>query len=133
MRTQQPTFETDQMDSTGVGAGLGAKIWRLSGGAELHYMQRTYPEDTGAVKCPNWVTNAGAEIDLGAVQVRLGYEHSVRPIMIAPGYGFNKYTGTAGFGLNVASLRVDVAWNHSYWPFGKEIQDEFHLEIKRGW
>jgi hypothetical protein len=133
MRTDQPEMEIDQMDSVGVGAGLGAKFWRLSGGAELHYTQRTYQEDTGAVRNPNWVTNAGAELDLGAVQVRVGYEHSVRPDMMVPGVGFNKYTGTAGFGLNLASVRADVAWDHSYWPFGKETEDEVHLDIKRGW
>jgi hypothetical protein len=131
MRTHQPTFETDQMDSIGVGGGLGVKVWRLSGGAELHCAQRTYPEDTGAVRYQNWVTNAGAELDLGTLQLRLGYEHGVRPI--APGWGFNKYMGTAGFGLRFASLRADVAWNHSYWPFGRETQEEFHLDLKRGW
>ncbi len=133
MRTSQPTFVIDQMDSVGVGAGLGAKVWRLTGGAELHYTQRTYPEDTGAVRNPKWVTNAGTELDLGVLLVRLGYEHEVRPIVDLPGYGFNKYTGTAGFGLNLASVRADVAWNHSYWPFGEEVEDEVHLDIKRGW
>jgi len=132
MCTYQPDFETDQMDSIGVGAGLGTKVRRLSGGAELHYAQRTYPEDTGAVRNPNWVTNAGAELDLGALQLRLGHEHSVRP-MDVPGRGFNKYTGTAGFGLDIAAVRADVAWNHSYWPFGSEIEEEFHLDLKRCW
>lgn len=133
MRTSQPEMDIDQMDSIGIGAGLGAKVWRLMGGAELHYTQRTYQEDTGVVRNPNWVANVGSEFGLGAFQVRLGYEHEVRPIVDLPGYGFNKYTGTAGLGLNIASVRADVAWNHSYWPFGKEVEDEVHLDLKRGW
>jgi hypothetical protein len=133
MRTSQPIFEIDQMDSIGLGAGLGARVWRLTSGAELHYARRTYPGDTGAVRNPKWVTNAGTELDLGALQVRLGYEHEVRPIVDLPGHGFNKYTGTAGLGLDIASVRADVAWNHSYWPFGKEVEDEVHLDLKRGW
>jgi hypothetical protein len=112
---------------------LGLRLSRLLAGAELHFAQRTHAEDTGAVLNPNWTTNIGAEYDLGVAQLRLGYEHSVRPDMMVPGVGFNKYTGTAGFGLNLASVRADVAWDHSYWPFGKETEDEVHLDIKRGW
>ena len=133
LRTDQPEMEIDQMDSVGVGAGLGVRVWRLLAGAELHFAQRTYPEDTGAVLDQNWTTNTGAELDLGIAQVRLGYKHSVRPDRQVPGIGFNKCTGTAGLGLNLASVRADVAWDHSYWPFGKETDDEVHLDIERGW
>jgi len=133
MQTNQPTFEVDQMDSVGIGAGLGVEIWRLRGGAELHFAQRTYPEDTGSERYSNWTTNAGAELRLGVLQVRLGYEHSVRPIVGVPGVGFNRHTATAGLGLTVASVRADIAWNHSYWPFGNETEEELHLDLKHGW
>jgi len=133
LRTHQPTHENDQMDSVGVGAGLGVRLAPLLAGAELHFAQRTYPEDTGAVLKSNLTTNCGAELNLGKTQVRLGFLHSVRPVRIAPGTGFNTYTGTAGFGFDFASLRADVAWNHTYRPVGPEIEDEVHLDIKRGW
>jgi hypothetical protein len=133
LRTHQPTHEIDQMDSVGVGAGLGVRLAPLLAGAELHFAQRTHPEDTGAVLKPNLITNYGAELNLGKAQVRLGFLHSVRPVRIAPGTGFNTYTGTAGFGFDFASLRADVAWNHTYRPVGPEIEDEVHLDLKRGW
>jgi hypothetical protein len=117
----------DRLDSLSLAGGVGFRVPAWFIGLEVRHTTAGEKFDSLATK--TLAITAGTEVNVGMSRIRGGYGRSARDTLVFKGSATQWVT--AGFGLDLSGLQLDLAYNHVVHP-GKDKDDIVYASVRFG-